>query len=262
MKRNFPPDLNSEEAHQDRIELQNRIEQLFSQTRDLSITSPSISIPNPGQEGGDSREIRNVSFNSVGILKLDKQHIVLKSLKGLDRNLICYCEEAAYHYMEPFEALYSLEMNKLLVFHNDQPLSLVEAYYLLLSQIGDKIIDKSQSFREYLVFRHLNRIGYICIYTNTCNEPRNYHVYKRENLDKSDRRKLLSKNADFKLIVKDANSNDRVCDNDDDDSNKLEGEKQMRTILALVDIDSNMSFVEFNQLNENDLNLKSRSSKN
>lgn len=253
MKRNYPPDPNSKEAVEDLLEIHNRIEQLFARSDDSPLLDQSVKTDS-AQDDDDSRALRNISINSVGFLNISRKQIELKSYRGLDRYLICHDEEAGYHYMKPLEALYSLEMNKLLIYHNSVPLSLAEAYELLLTS-DDRLINSGQSFREYLVFKHLNRIGYICL--STCeaeisNESRIYKVYERENTRISDRKKLLNKEPKFKLIVKDANKNDCFCDNEHD-------KYDIRTIVALVDLDSNISFVEFNQMSDIDLNLKSKS---
>lgn len=255
MKRNFPPDINSEEAEQEQVEIRDRIEQLFSSTIPAS---NSIGQSNLCRGSVDSRETRNIPINSVGFLQLNERRIILQSLKGLDRYLICQHEENGYHYMEPYDALYSLEMNKLLLFHNEQPLSLAEAYQMLLSGCKDDVVENSQPFIEYLVFRHLNRIGYICTLTSgrdILDQSRIYNVYKRENLCKLNRKKILEKSADFRLIVKVADSD--VCFTESEDDKSV-GEERIRTLLALVDIDSNISFVEFNQLNAQLLNLSSK----
>lgn len=56
--------------------------------------------------------------------------------------------------LHPEEALYLLECGSIQLFHQDLPLSIQEAYQLLLS--GDTV-----TFLQYQVFSHLKRLGYV-----------------------------------------------------------------------------------------------------
>jgi len=57
--------------------------------------------------------------------------------------------------MNPLEALFLLESGQILIFHDEIPLSVAEAYQLLLSDAGD--------LTKYSIFAQLNRIGFFCL---------------------------------------------------------------------------------------------------
>lgn len=102
---------------------------------------------------------RRVSIISRGFWLSRERHVKIESNKGISLELITYSPRLKYHYMEPFEALFSLETNNLMIYYNGFPLSLAEAYHLLL-------IDSVQ-FRNYRVFQQLNRSGFICLKPST-----------------------------------------------------------------------------------------------
>nr|BAG53490.1 unnamed protein product [Homo sapiens] len=56
--------------------------------------------------------------------------------------------------LHPEEALYLLECGSIHLFHQDLPLSIQEAYQLLLT-------DHTVTFLQYQVFSHLKRLGYV-----------------------------------------------------------------------------------------------------
>lgn len=56
--------------------------------------------------------------------------------------------------LHPEEALYLLECGSIQLFHQDLPLSIQEAYELLLAQ-------DTVAFLKYQVFSHLKRLGYV-----------------------------------------------------------------------------------------------------
>ncbi|XP_055688074.1 tRNA-splicing endonuclease subunit Sen54 [Lutzomyia longipalpis] len=63
-------------------------------------------------------------------------------------------------YLEPYEALYLLEMNRLIIFQNTVVMSLEEAYEIFLNH-------ESLSLEEYFIFSFLNKLGYIVKKFNT-----------------------------------------------------------------------------------------------
>lgn len=132
MKRNLPPP--PEDYKNEQLQIQARIEQLFEHSDDF---------------------IRKVPISNKGHWCDRLKHVRVDSLKGLPSEFVSYSTESKYHYLGNFEALYCLESSQLLIFHNGLPLSLAEAYQLLL-------IDSVQ-FRDYRLFQQLNRTGYICL---------------------------------------------------------------------------------------------------
>ncbi|KAJ8786957.1 hypothetical protein J1605_023212 [Eschrichtius robustus] len=56
--------------------------------------------------------------------------------------------------LHPEEALYLLECGSIQLFHQDLPLSIQEAYQLLLTE-------DTVTFLQYQVFSHLKRLGYV-----------------------------------------------------------------------------------------------------
>lgn len=255
MKRNFPPDRSTNQSELDQIEYetQKRIEQLY--TNRATSNKIELGVLDKETEQSSSKDgyqtiFKHVPAGNVGIYNPEKHIILLESLKGIDRFLVSHNKEANYHFLGPLEALYSMEMSKFLIYHNSIPLSLAEAYQLLLSKHSS---GRGQSVSEYLVFRYLNVIGYVCAISGTglaCNRSV-YNVIKRETLTKLklDRGKLCENNADFQLVVQEASQQDGFL------SNLLDIESSMRTIIALLDSDLKISFVEFKHLVESEISL-------
>lgn len=133
MKRNHPPD-DSENLQDEQEIIDSRLNELFSQ--------PSRSIP----------------ITSKGYWMEDHRHVKVESLKGTANELLSFSSASNYHYLNLFEALYCLETSQLIIFFNGIPLSLAEAYQILLENPMD--------FRNYRVFQQLNRSGYICLKPN------------------------------------------------------------------------------------------------
>lgn len=98
---------------------------------------------------------RKIQAINKGFWLHDKQHVRVDSDKGIREEFIRFASSDCYKYINPHEALFCLESCKLLIFFNGFPLSLAEAYQLLLR-------DKNH-FRDYRVFQQLNRTGYICL---------------------------------------------------------------------------------------------------
>lgn len=133
MKRNKAPLDGDELVEEGRI-IENRLENLFSV----------------------AEAERQICASSKGYWLADKRHVRVESAKSaVAAHLLCYSTELKYHYLDPLQALYCLEGGQLLVFHRGLPLSLVEAYELLIA-------DQHQ-FTEYLVLQRLFRSGYICL---------------------------------------------------------------------------------------------------
>lgn len=337
MKRNYPLDSHDhDECDDDKIEIERRLNLLFKQ----QITSTSQDTdkhfaknPKSFIEAECDSEVRLISATRIGNWIPERRHVRLDSLKGLDRNLTKHDEQENYFYMQRFEALYCLEMSKLIITFNGIPLSLAEAYQLLLD-------NERFAFMEYIVFRHVNRAGYICLAqtsvsgdrekAGSINEPaftptgnfaelgsnNVYQVYKRESF--VSKRKILEC-PEFKLIVlarsslrnpfdlnrlltlgsntlnmefghleaapellihddgnkwrSSSSSNEsstiNVCDETPNKSLDMSGrgkqtgcsewnraKASVRCIIGLLDDDLNICFVEFKQLNDDELELK------
>lgn len=85
-----------------------------------------------------------------------KRHArIEQNIRITPRDIVKYCPQLGYHYLGPYETLYCLDTNQLLIFHNSLPLNLAEAYKL--------IIENEVQFREYKVLQQLTRTGYICL---------------------------------------------------------------------------------------------------
>uniref|UniRef100_A0A8C9PC64 tRNA-splicing endonuclease subunit Sen54 N-terminal domain-containing protein n=1 Tax=Spermophilus dauricus TaxID=99837 RepID=A0A8C9PC64_SPEDA len=79
--------------------------------------------------------------------------VELKSPAGKFWQTMGFSEQGQQR-LHPEEALYLLECGSIQLFHQDLPLSIQEAYQLLLS--GDTV-----NFLQYQVFSHLKRLGYV-----------------------------------------------------------------------------------------------------
>lgn len=133
MKRNRPPDESDCCPTDEQAIIDNRLEELFS--------SPSESQ-------------RRILLSSKGFWLDDMRHVKIENIKGIAKEFIKYSRELKYHYLDPYGSLYCLEANQLLIYYNGFPLSLAEAYELLL--------DGRKDFLNYRVFQFLSRSGYVC----------------------------------------------------------------------------------------------------
>ncbi|XP_007524930.2 tRNA-splicing endonuclease subunit Sen54 [Erinaceus europaeus] len=79
--------------------------------------------------------------------------VELKSPAGKFWQTMGFSEQGRQR-LHPEEALYLLECGSIQLFHQDLPLSIQEAYQLLLT--GDTV-----TFLQYQVFSHLKRLGYV-----------------------------------------------------------------------------------------------------
>uniref|UniRef100_A0A8C0X915 tRNA-splicing endonuclease subunit Sen54 N-terminal domain-containing protein n=1 Tax=Castor canadensis TaxID=51338 RepID=A0A8C0X915_CASCN len=79
--------------------------------------------------------------------------VELKSPAGKFWQTMGFSEQGRQR-LHPEEALYLLECGSIHLFHQDLPLSIQEAYQLLLT-------DDSLTFLQYQVFSHLKRLGYV-----------------------------------------------------------------------------------------------------
>uniref|UniRef100_A0A6G1S3A4 tRNA-splicing endonuclease subunit Sen54 n=1 Tax=Aceria tosichella TaxID=561515 RepID=A0A6G1S3A4_9ACAR len=133
MKRNYPPDEKSADLQQEERQIiEQRLNQLYSTT-----------------------QARNVLVTNKTTYLEQEHHVRLEpggigQLKGFTQ----YARDSNYHYLLPYQALYLLESRQILIYYNELPLSIAEAYKLLLKSTSD--------FQNYVVFSHLNRIGYFC----------------------------------------------------------------------------------------------------
>lgn len=142
MKRNHPPD-DPEELNEDQVIIDIKLNEVFSQ--------PPRSTP----------------LNNKGHWVADNKHVKVASAKGIPSELLSYSSDLGYHYLNPFEALYCLESSQLIIYFNELPLSLAEAYQILL--------DSPNEVRNYSVFQHLNRRGYVCLKPNSIETPLEEH---------------------------------------------------------------------------------------
>lgn len=150
MKRNHPPDHDNhrEDFEEQRI-IDDRLNQLFSSDRN-----------------------KKVLHTNKGFWCPDQLHVRLGP--SVDPNqydkLVTWSKDLAYNYMNPYEALYFVELRQLLIFHNELPLSLPEAYQLLLKDKAD--------LRSYVVFSHLNRNSFFCFKYNSTPSNRDTSVVR------------------------------------------------------------------------------------
>uniref|UniRef100_A0A7P0Z4H0 tRNA splicing endonuclease subunit 54 n=1 Tax=Homo sapiens TaxID=9606 RepID=A0A7P0Z4H0_HUMAN len=79
--------------------------------------------------------------------------VELKSPAGKFWQTMGFSEQGRQR-LHPEEALYLLECGSIHLFHQDLPLSIQEAYQLLLT-------DHTVTFLQYQVFSHLKRLGYV-----------------------------------------------------------------------------------------------------
>ncbi|XP_017391234.1 tRNA-splicing endonuclease subunit Sen54 isoform X1 [Cebus imitator] len=79
--------------------------------------------------------------------------VELKSPAGKFWQTMGFSEQGRQR-LHPEEALYLLECGSIQLFHQDLPLSIQEAYQLLLT-------DDTVTFLQYQVFSHLKRLGYV-----------------------------------------------------------------------------------------------------
>lgn len=134
MKRNYLPDSSEQAHHNEQEIITQRLDELFSHS---------------------VRNQRQVPISNKGYWIHSKQHVRVDSIVGLPNELINFSPEFPYHFLNPFQALYCLEASQLLIYLFGFPLSISEAYELLLKD--------EEQFRYYRVFQQLNRTGYVCL---------------------------------------------------------------------------------------------------
>jgi len=139
MKRNQRP-TDSKELAEDLRQIDSRLDQLFSHA---------------------TENLRRIPRANRGVLLPDRGHVRIESTKGICNHLISYSLDLKYHYLNLLEALYCIETGRLIVYLDGLPLSLAEAYHLLL-------LDSSDT-RKYRVFQILNSRGYICLRSSKTN---------------------------------------------------------------------------------------------
>lgn len=105
--------------------------------------------------GRDHSDTRLIPIKRRGDWIPEQQHVKVKSTKGLDVNLVKHSKSLGYFYLDRLEAVHCLESNRLIVFHNGLPVSVAEAYHILIPSLS--------LLHQYIVFRHLNKNGYVCI---------------------------------------------------------------------------------------------------
>lgn len=135
MKRNQPPDRSVEIAEEYRL-IEDRLSELYPTSR---TTEHKISI---NKKGHYVREFHHVRLDSS---------VKLHSMDGL----VQYSDALNYHYLKPYQALYLLDTRQLIIFLDELPVSLAEAFKLLLRERADLI--------NYSVFCFLNRNAHFCL---------------------------------------------------------------------------------------------------
>lgn len=135
MKRNCPPDRLADEIAEERQIIEDRLSELY----------PT-----------DQTALRKIFITKKGHYVHDLHHVRLDSSVKLHpfEGLVQYCSKLNYHYLGPYQALYMLENRHLIIYLNELPLSLAEAYKLLLRDVDD--------FTNYGVFCYLNRSAFYC----------------------------------------------------------------------------------------------------
>lgn len=134
MKRNRPPD-DQEEQLQDARLLKERLDGLFSHCQP---------------------EQRQMPLRNRAEWNAERRHAKIEqSVKVTPSDMVKYSSQLGYHYLSWYEAMYCLDSNQLLIYHNDLPLSLAGAYEL--------IIEDEVQLREYRVMQQLTRTGHICL---------------------------------------------------------------------------------------------------
>lgn len=133
MKRNFPPGGDkSADLQKEREIIEQRLSELYS-----------------------SDQVRNVLKTNKATYLDHAHHVRLepgaKHLEGFTQ----YASDLKYHYLLPYQALFLLESRQILIYYNELPLSIAEAYKLLLRDASE--------FQNYVVFSNLNRNGYFCL---------------------------------------------------------------------------------------------------
>lgn len=208
---------------------------------------------------------RLVSITNRGTWLPTELHVRLETLKGITPELVNYNSESRYHYLKPYEALFCLETSQLGLYFNELPLSLSEAYHLLLGNNFNRL-------QEYRVFQYLNRIGYICLppsrvqdqscqYLASSNSNLNsysFDVYRRQSFASKRPRKDQPGYPDHYLRVlnlEKANEGKLICrqsasDNGDDADSMTDNDEFCdKLVIASVDIDFSLSFSQFKTLN-------------
>lgn len=244
MKRNFNNDA-FENSHNEATVVEEKLRSLLSSTSSRELECGSRSI--------------RLSCNGHWIV--EENHVKISScFKGLDNNLLKYSKTLGYYFMERLEAIYSLEMCKLVIFYNELPISISEAYRILLPS--------REALNSYLIFRHLNRAGFICLIPEirqsddtgrvvACRSIFNvtFDVYKRETYSKCKPGTDSSHgNPDFRLLVLDKSAGDSLSlqELESYESSLVDADKhELR--FALVDDEHSMSFLEFKRMKPSDL---------
>jgi hypothetical protein len=133
MKRNHLPDEESaDEQRKEREIIDQRLKEHF-----LAIS-----------DRGVPRTIKAYYLDHLHHIRLEPAN---KQIDGFSQHSRMY----NYNYLLPFQALYLLESRQLLIYYNELPLSIAEAYKLFLKDFSE--------FQKYTVFSHLNRNGYFCL---------------------------------------------------------------------------------------------------
>ena len=100
---------------------------------------------------------RKVFYSSKGVWSSQHLHVHIDTETNTNQydGLIIYSRDLGCVHLNPYEALFFIESRQLLVYHNEIPLSLAEAYELMLKDVRD--------LREFTVFTHLNHSGFFCL---------------------------------------------------------------------------------------------------
>lgn len=249
MKRNLAPEEHEVQREKDIIN--DRLNELFARIDEKS---------------------RLVSISNKGVWIDNERHVKVESTKGLPIDMLSYSSKLKYHFLNPFEALFCLETKQLMIHFNDLPLSLAEAYQLL--------IQNNVELRNYFVFQHFNRSGHYCL-KNLCNANTDqaelakpieggaggspcfesvditFDAYKRETFARNKPHKGKRGNPDYHVVVCErAIHGPPRCKQLLDYGSRVRGNLSGKLLYALVnDSDNSICFNQFKPVDSLDLVL-------
>lgn len=150
MKRNHQPDTPRDQVEEQQI-TEKRLKDLFG-------ASPC----------------RKILHTNKGFWCQEQHHVRLDENVNAQQfeGMVTLSDGFGYNYMNTYQAMFLMESGQLLIYHNEFPLSLAEAYHLLLGSRSD--------LQNYIVFSHLNRNGYFCLKPDMKENPKIAEVSRRD----------------------------------------------------------------------------------
>lgn len=148
--------------------------------------------------------------------------------KALVNQYVRFNKSTQTRYMNPFEALYHVELGKLCIFHCGFPLSVAESFSLLL--------ENKYQFDKYLVFQQLNRQGYFVFPSEqNCNIQTthvDFDIYSRSTYTKG-------KKPKFRVVVKSVKKSSL-------ESMEIFDKNCCQLMFAIVDDENNIAYYSLN----------------